>query len=87
MSEIKESNNIEKQDIAPTDLGKVVENASINSAEIDESSRATAELSDEELNKPIDSIVNGQRDSLDCRSECTYNTGHSYKYADYGYSG
>lgn len=25
--------------------------------------------------------------SCDCRSECTYNTGASYKYADYGYSG
>lgn len=25
--------------------------------------------------------------SCDCRSECRYNTGHSYKYADYGYSG
>lgn len=25
--------------------------------------------------------------SCDCRSECKYNTGASYKYADYGYSG
>ena len=25
--------------------------------------------------------------SCDCRSECRYNTGHTYKYADYGYSG
>lgn len=24
--------------------------------------------------------------SCDCRSECRYNTGHTYKYADYGYS-
>lgn len=35
----------------------------------------------------------GQKDdenelgSCDCRSECRYNTGHTYKYADYGYSG
>ena len=25
--------------------------------------------------------------SCDCRSECRYNTGATYKYADYGYSG
>lgn len=25
--------------------------------------------------------------SCDCRSECKYNTGATYKYADYGYSG
>lgn len=25
--------------------------------------------------------------SCDCRSECTYTTGYSYKYADWGYSG
>lgn len=25
--------------------------------------------------------------SCDCRSECRYNTGHTYKYANYGYSG
>ena len=25
--------------------------------------------------------------SCDCRSECKYNTGYGYKYADYGYSG
>lgn len=24
--------------------------------------------------------------SCDCRSECKYNTGHTHKYADYGYS-
>lgn len=24
--------------------------------------------------------------SCDCRSECKYNTGSTYKYADYGYS-
>ena len=30
------------------------------------------------LKKPLE--------SCDCRSECKYNTGYSYKYADYGYS-
>ena len=24
--------------------------------------------------------------TCDCRSECKYNTGHTHKYADYGYS-
>ena len=42
-------------------------------------------LSDEELNATID--ITSEMDSLDCRSECRYNTGEGYKYANYGFSG
>lgn len=44
----------------------------------------------QELNSPLESVDNSnipQMDSLDCRSECKYNTGSGSKYANYGFSG
>lgn len=85
MSEIKGTNNLEKKDVAKTDLGKVAENISA-STEIGKSSNDTDGLSDDDLNKPIDDLVNEERASLDCRSECKYNTGDRSKYSNYGFS-
>lgn len=85
MSELKETNNPLK-DVAQSELGKTVEKGAFNSSEIDNALNEHDKLSDEELNKPIDNIVGGERASLDCRSECKYHTGETYKYADYGYS-
>lgn len=52
-------------------------------------SQDVASLSEEELNAPVDELVNDniELQSCDCRSECKYNTGHTYKSANYGYSG
>ncbi len=85
MSEIKETNNPEKKDVVQTDLGKVAENISA-STEIGKSAKDTDGLSDDDLNKPIDDLVKGERASLDCRSECKYNTGDRSKYSNYGFS-
>ena len=41
---------------------------------------ATDPYNEQESNEP-------EYGSCDCRSECRYNTGHTYKYASYGYSG
>ena len=86
MSEIRESNNLEKKDLAQTDLGKAAEKVSLSGPEIGKSLNNADELTDDELNEPIDDIVNGERASLDCRSECKYNTGDRSKYSNYGYS-
>lgn len=53
--------------------------------ELQKASGSVEELSDEELNAAIDNV--GEMKSLDCRSECKYNTGERYKYANYGFSG
>ena len=37
-------------------------------------------------NEELKSEKNISFSSCDCRSECKYNTGHTHKYADYGYS-
>lgn len=86
MSEIKESNSLEKKDLSQTELGKAAERASLTGSEIGKSFSNVDELSDDELNEPIDDIVNGERASLDCRSECKYNTGDRSKYSNYGFS-
>lgn len=86
MSEIKESNSLEKKDVAQTELGKAAEKASLTNSEIGKRFSNADELSADELNEPIDDIVNGERDSIDCRSECEYNTGDRSKYSNYGYS-
>lgn len=39
-----------------------------------------------EESKPISEEVFEFSGSCDCRSECKYNTGETWKYADYGYS-
>ena len=46
------------------------------------------DASEEELNAPVDEVEgeNIAFKSCDCRSECKYNTGHTHKYANYGYS-
>lgn len=86
MSEIKELNNLEKKEVAQTDLGKVAEKLSKTDLENGKKPSDSDRLSDDDLNKPIDEIVNKERNSLDCRSECKYNTGDRSKYSNYGYS-
>lgn len=85
MSEIKESNNIEKKENASSELGKVAEKLTTSGSEIGKSFDDALQLSEEELNEPID-ITSSERASLDCRSECKYNTGDRSKYSNYGYS-
>lgn len=55
------------------------------SNELLKASDSAEKLSDEELNAALENI--GEMKSLDCRSECQYNTGERYKYANYGFSG
>ena len=43
-----------------------------------------AQLSEEDLNSPIENV---KLNSMTCQSECKYNTGHSWKSSNYGYSG
>mgnify|MGYP003522817033 CR=1 FL=1 len=45
---------------------------------------SVAQLSEKELNSPIENV---ELNSLTCQSECKYNTGHSSKSSNYGYSG
>lgn len=59
-------------------------------SKLEKASKEVAGLTEEDLNAPIDEIVNGkiELESCDCRPECKYNTGgDSSKYANYGYSG
>lgn len=86
MSEIKEGNSLERKEVSQTELGKVAEKVGSTPTELGKSSNTTEQLTDDELNEPIDEIVNQERNSLDCRSECKYNTGDRSKYSNYGYS-
>lgn len=86
MSEIKESNNLEKKDLCQSELGKVAENQELGASKLETTEKSTEELSDEDLNEPIDELVSQEIGSLDCRSECKYNTGSKSKYANYGFS-
>ena len=76
-----ETKEFEKKETSQTELGKVAEKINNLGNEVGDL------LSDEELNKPIDeAIKTPEMNSLDCRSECKYNTGDGYKYANYGFS-
>lgn len=57
--------------------------------ELAKASQDVASLSEDELNAPVDEVgsENIAFKSCDCMSECKYNTGHTHKYANYGYSG
>lgn len=85
MTELKDSNSLEKKDNASSELGKVAEKFVASGSEIAKGTVNTSELSEDELNEPID-IVSTEKASLDCRSECKYNTGDRSKYSNYGYS-
>ena len=85
MSELKESNSIEKKENASSELGKVAEKLTATGSEIGKSFDDALQLSEDELNEPID-ITSSEKASLDCRSECKYNTGDRSKYSNYGYS-
>lgn len=58
-------------------------------SELAKASQDVASLSEDELNAPVDEVggENTAFKSLDCRSECKYNTGHTHKSSNYGYSG
>lgn len=43
-------------------------------------------LGDIDISDNHSDVDNAMSDSCDCRSECKYNTGKTWKYADYGYS-
>lgn len=86
MSEIRESNNLGKKDLRQSELGKITENQELKASELETSEEITEELSDEDLNEPIDELVGQEVSSMDCRSECKYNTGSKSKYANYGFS-
>lgn len=81
MLEIKEKNELEKREVAQPEMG------GIQNSEIGKCLNNTEQLSEEELNKPIDDIGTTEKASLDCRSECKYNTGDRSKYSNYGFSG
>lgn len=86
MTEIKESENLEKKEGKQTELGKVAERIATDPKEVGKMQDPSEQLSDEELNEPIDEIVMPEMKSLDCRSECKYNTGDRSKYSNYGFS-
>lgn len=58
-------------------------------SELAKASQGVASLSEAELNAPVDEVgdENIAFKSCDCRSECKYNTGHTSKSSNYGYSG
>ena len=59
---------------------------SIKNSELGKTSDKIKPLTKEELNSPIEQNDVPELKSLDCRSECKYNTGSTAKYASYGYS-
>lgn len=83
-----ETKEFEKKETSQTELGKVAEKLNNQGNEINKSVKNDTLLPDEELNKPIDEAIKmPEMSSLDCRSECRYNTGDGYKYSNYGFSG
>ena len=82
-----ETKEFEKKETSQTELGKAAEKINNLGNEVNNSANNETLLSDEELNKPIDEAIKmPEMNSLDCRSECKYNTGDGYKYANYGFS-
>ena len=83
-----ETKEFEKKETSQTELGKVIDKINNLGNEVNNSANNETLLSDEELNKPIDEAIKmPEMNSLDCRSECKYITGESYKYANFGFSG
>lgn len=85
MTGLEESKSIEKTDNASSEFGTVTEKLTTSGSEFGKGFSDTSQLSEDELNEPID-IVSNEKVSLDCRSECKYNTGDRSKYSNYGYS-
>lgn len=77
MAELNETKSPEKDD-----LGKKNE-----STELGKAANEADQLSEEQLNEPVDEVEGKVLASCDCRSECKYNTGYTHKYSNYGYSG
>lgn len=86
MSEIKETKDLGKNETKQSELGKVAEKLTDADKNLDNVAEETTQLSEEELNEPIDEVVMPVMESGDCRSECKYNTGDRSKYSNYGYS-
>jgi len=82
MSELNASNKIEKKECLNAEVS---EKLMPTNSELGKSITDAPKLSEEELNEPID-IVSVEKASLDCRSECKYNTGDRSKYSNYGFS-
>lgn len=70
-------------------MNELKEHSLKEASELAKASHDVASLSEDELNAPVDEVgsENIALKSCDCRSECKYNTGHTHKYANYGYSG
>lgn len=58
----------------------------IKKSDLGKASDKIEPLSQDELNSPLEQNDVPEMKSLDCRSECKYNTGNTAKYASYGYS-
>lgn len=56
-------------------------------SELGKKTQDAEQLSEEDLNTPIDEHTMPDLKSCDCRSECKYVTGYGHKYANFGYSG
>lgn len=70
-------------------MNELKEHSFKETSELAKASQDIASLSEDELNAPVDEVKgeNIAFTSCDCRSECKYNTGHTHKSANYGYSG
>lgn len=86
MTEFNESTSLEKKDLNQSELGTTTERLTSGESELGKSLDELSELSEDELNEPIDELAMPVMDSADCRSECKYNTGDKTKYTNYGYS-
>lgn len=87
MSDLENPRNVEKNEKPNAGLEGNTELKENQEKGLEQLAQNGDQLSDEELNQPIDGPATNVRASLDCRSECQYNTGERYKYANYGYSG
>lgn len=87
MSDLEGTRKLEKNELPNVALGENPDLQAEDENELGKFTENDRQLSDEELNKPIDGPQTVVKASLDCRSECQYNTGERYKYANYGYSG
>lgn len=65
-------------------MNEFKEQSSKGVSELARVSQNVDSLSEKELNASIEGT---KLESCDCRSECKFNTGHTHKSSNYGYSG
>ena len=81
--ELLESKNKENDEMALIDAIALVDETMVDYGLLGQSSET---INYNEEPTPISEEVFEYSGSCDCRSECKYNTGETWKYADYGYS-